>query len=86
MNTWPSASATKTRRPPGASKKRAPRPGAAWAIVERADDAGLLLDVAEHLALVEGVVAEGDAVGAGLEEQRGVRAGSGRCRWWRSRR
>ena len=31
MNTRPSTCATNTRRPPGASKKRAPRPGAALA-------------------------------------------------------
>ena len=31
MNTWPSACATKTLRPPGASKSRAPWPGAALA-------------------------------------------------------
>ena len=31
MNACPSTCATKTRRPPGASKKRAPRPGAARA-------------------------------------------------------
>ena len=48
--------------------------GSAAGEVERADDPRLGLDEGLHVALVEGVVAEGDAVGAGLEEERGVRA------------
>ena len=73
MNTWPSTCATKTLRPPGASKKRAPCPGAARAKFSGRSIRGSCSMKAEHVALVEGVVAEGDAVGAGLEQQRGVR-------------
>ena len=73
MNTCPSTWATKTRRPPGASKKRAPCPGAAAGVVERPQDARLLLDEGEHVALVEGMVAEGQAVGAGVEQELRVR-------------
>ena len=74
MKACPSTCATKTRRPPGASKKRAPRPGAARAKFSGRITRGSCLDEGEHVALVEGMVAEGDAVGAGLEQQRGVRA------------
>ena len=65
MNTRPSAVATKTLRPRVASNSPEPRPGAPLGVVQRAQDAGLALDMGQHLLLVEGVVAERDAVGPG---------------------
>ena len=53
---------------------RPPRPGAARAKLSGRTIRGSLLDVGLHLALVEGVVAERHAIGAGVEQQRGMRA------------
>ena len=43
--------------------------GGGAGVVERAEDPGLGLDAGEHVLLVEGMIAEGQHVGAGLEQR-----------------
>jgi hypothetical protein len=70
MKTWPRTCATSTLRPPVAVKTRAPGPGAAFREVQRTQHARLLVDELEHVALVEGVIAQCDARRRPLKKRR----------------
>ena len=68
MKMRPMALITSARLPFLVSTKAAPRPGVPFGIIDRADQARRALDEHQRLALVPGVIAERDGVGAGVDQ------------------
>ena len=68
MKMRPMALMTSARLPFLVSTMAAPRPGVPLRIIERADQARRALDEHQRLALIEGVIAERDGVGAGIDQ------------------
>ena len=68
MKMRPMALMTSARLPFLVSTKAAPRPGVPFGIIDRADQPRRALDEHQRLALVPGVIAERDGVGAGIDQ------------------
>ena len=68
MKMRPMALMTSARLPFLVSIMAAPRPGVPVGIIERADQPRRALDEHQRLALVPGVIAERDGVGAGVDQ------------------
>jgi hypothetical protein len=80
MKTWPSAWVTKTLRPRAILEEARPLPRRVLGEVERAQDARLGPDELQHVALVEGVIAQRDHIGPGLEQGLGMGTREARAR------
>ena len=68
MKMRPMALITSARLPFLVSTRAAPRPGVPFGIIDRADQARRALDEHQRLALIPGMIAERDGVGAGVDQ------------------